>query len=71
MQEQRSGVPSVIGHIVLFSNIAAFLFLIIVLSDNSSVPMKYPGYYFREQLQSVRILNHFHSFKLLPGALLD
>ena len=34
---------SVNGYIVYFSNIPAFLFIIIVLSDISSVPMKYPS----------------------------
>ena len=43
MQEQRSGVPSVIGYIVYFSNIPVFLIIIIVLSEIRSVPMKYPG----------------------------
>ena len=42
-EEQRSGVPSVIWYRVYFSNIPAFLIIIIVLSEIGSVPMKCPG----------------------------
>ena len=43
MQEQRSGVPSVVGDIAYFSNILLFLITINELGEICSVPMKYPG----------------------------